>query len=173
MTLPHLLRRRTTFALFVLTGAALAIGIAANALAGPRSAQAEQLQQLERVRAQALVDGDIETARQLMAPDFQLINPAGLALSRDQLLEGVGAGQPDFLDNAPTSDIAVRRAGSAAVLRYQRGFDLVIGGTRLTHKAWSTVLYEHRGGHWLAVWEETTAIPNRPDLFLESIKPVP
>jgi len=173
VTLPRL-HRRTTFILFVLTGAALAIAIAATALASaPGLAQNEQLAQLERARAKALVDADIDAARALMAADFELINPAGLALSRDQLLDGVQAGQPDFLANEPTSAITVRRSGAAAVLRYQRSFDLVIGGTRLTHKAWSTVLYEHRGGHWLAVWEQTTAIPNRPDLFIESIKPVP
>jgi hypothetical protein len=108
-----------------------------------------------------------------MAADFQLINPAGQPLSRDELLEAVRSGQLDFLDNAPTSETAVRRSGSAAVLRYQRSFDLVVAGTRLTHKAWSTVLYERRRGDWVAVWEQTTAIPNRPDLFIESLEPIP
>ena len=173
MTLPRL-PRRTTFILSALVGATVAIAIAATAFASaPRAQQTEQLAQLERARAKALVDADIPAARRLMADDFQAINPAGQPLSREQLLEGVAAGQPDFLVDEPTSAIAVRRSGSAAVLRYQRSFDLVIGGTRLTHKAWSTVLYEHRRGHWVAVWEQTTAIPNRPDLFIESIKPIP
>ncbi|HEY1369519.1 MAG TPA: nuclear transport factor 2 family protein [Gaiellaceae bacterium] len=170
MTLPRFPRR--TLVLSVLAAGALAI--VATALAGaPRRAQSEQLAQLERARTQALADADIAAARQLMAPDFQLINPAGQPLSREELLEGVRAGQPDFLDNAPTSAIAVRQSGAAAVLRYQRSFDLVIAGMRLTHKAWTTVLYEHRHGHWVAVWEQTTAIPNRPDLFIESIRRVP
>jgi hypothetical protein len=172
VTLPRLPRR--TFIVSLLAGAALAIAIAAGALAGaPRPSQAEQLRQLERARATALVDADVATARRLMAADFQLINPAGQPLSRDELLEGVRAGQPDFLVDEPTSAIIVRQAGAAAVLRYQRRFDLVIAGTRLTHKAWSTVLYERRRGHWVAVWEQTTAIPNRPDLFVESLKPIP
>jgi hypothetical protein len=160
--------------LSLLAGAALAVTIAATALAGsPRRTQADQLAQLEHARAQAITDADIDAAQRVMAPDFQLINPGGQPLSRDDLLGAVGSGQLDFLDNAPTSEIAVRQSGSAAVLRYQRSFDVVIAGTRLTHKAWSTVLYEHRRGHWVAVWEQTTAIPNRPDLFLESLKPIP
>jgi hypothetical protein len=173
VTLPRL-SRRTTFISSALAATALVVAIAANALASaPRAAQTEQLAQLEQARAKALVDADIDAARPLMAADFQAINPAGQPLSRDQLLEGVKAGQPDFLVDEPTSAITVRRSGAAAVLRYQRSFDLVIGGTRLTHKAWSTVLYEHRHGHWVAVWEQTTAIPNRLDLFIESIKPIP
>src|SRR5262249_1957922 len=151
-----------TFILFVLAGAALTIAIAATALAGTsRHAQSEDLAQLERARTEAFRDAHIDAARELMADDFQLINPGGQALSRDQLLQGVKAGQPDFIDNAPPSEIAVREFGSAAVLRYQRRFDLVIGGMRLTHAAWTTVLWEHRRGHWVAVWEQTTAIPNR------------
>jgi hypothetical protein len=33
------------------------------------------------------------------------------------------------------------------------------------------VSYERRNGRWQIVWEQTTAIPNEPDLFLESLKP--
>lgn len=176
MTLPRL-PRRITVTVFALAGAALSIVIATGALAGThapasRSSQAEQLRQLEIARGKAMADADIATARRLMAGDFQLINPGGQPLSRDELLGAVGSGQLDFLVDEPTSPIVVRQAGTAAVLRYQRSFDLVIAGTRLTHKAWSTVLYEHRHGRWLAVWEQTTAIPNRPDLLLESLKPI-
>ena len=175
MSLPRLPRR----IIFVLSaGLVLAIAMAATALAGSHAAashssQAEQLRQIERARATALVNADTAAARRLMAPDFHLINPGGQPLSREQLLGGVKSGQPDFLVNAPASAIVVRQEGDATVLRYQVSFDLVIAGTRLTHKAWSTVLYERRHGRWVAVWEQTTAIPNRPDLFIESLKPVP
>jgi hypothetical protein len=33
------------------------------------------------------------------------------------------------------------------------------------------VLYERRQGRWQVVWEQTTAVPNRLDLFIESLKP--
>jgi hypothetical protein len=62
-------------------------------------------------------------------------------------------------------------SGDSATLRYRESFDLVKGGTRLTHQAWSTVLYERRQGRWQVVREQTTAVPNRLDLFIESLKP--
>jgi hypothetical protein len=68
-------------------------------------------------------------------------------------------------------EIEVRKLGAAAVLRYKRAFDLTVAGTRVAHRAWSTELWERRHGAWRIVAEQTTAIPNRPDLFLESLKP--
>ena len=72
-----------------------------------------------------------------MAGDYQGINPAGDPLSREDLLGAVNAGVLDFLVAGPASPISVRLFGNAAVLRYQRNFDLVVAGTRLTHKAWT------------------------------------
>jgi hypothetical protein len=66
----------------------------------------------------------------------------------------------------------VRLSGDSATLRYQTAFDVVAGGTHVTHEAWTTALYERRDGRWLIVWEQSTAIPNDLDLFIESIKPV-
>jgi hypothetical protein len=159
-----------------LAAVAAALLIAATAVAGAHGSgtgpsQADRLRAIEQKRAQALVDADTTTARRLMADDYQGINPAGDPLSREDLLGAVKAGVLDFLADTPASAITVRQYGNAAVLRYQRKFDLVIAGTRLTHKAWSTELYERRHGHWQIVWEQTTAVPNKPDLFLESLKP--
>jgi hypothetical protein len=155
---------------------AAALLIAAGAVAGARgsekgSSQADRLRAIEQARTQALVDADTATARKIMAEDYQGINPAGEPLSREELLAPVKAGVLDFLTDGAASPISVRLHGDAAVLRYQRNFDLVIAGTRLTHKAWSTELYERRHGRWQIVWEQTTAIPNKADLFLESLKP--
>jgi hypothetical protein len=138
---------------------------------GKGGSDADRLRAIEQNRTQALVDADTATARRLMAGDFQGINPAGDPLSREDLLGAVKAGVLDFLVDGPASPISVRLFGNAAALRYQRNFDLVVAGTRLTHKAWSTELYERRHGHWQIVWEQTTAVPNKPDLFLESLKP--
>jgi len=118
-----------------------------------------------------VVDADTATARKLTAPDFQLINPAGAALSRDNFLGGVEAGVIDFISLEPSSPIAVRLSGDSATLRYQTAFDVVAGGTHVTHQAWTTALYERRNGRWQIVWGQTTAIPNDLGLFIESIKP--
>jgi len=167
----RLMRRRAPAA--VAAALVVAIGVLTASSASPASSsQADHLRAIETTRLQALVDADTATARKLTAPDFQLINPAGAALSRDEFLGGVDAGVIDFLALDPASPIAVRLSGDSATLRYQTAFDLVVGGTHLTHKAWTTALYERRHGRWQIVWGQTTAIPNRPDLFIESIKPV-
>ena len=164
--------RRRTLAT-VAAALVVAAGVLTASSASPASSsQADHLRAIETTRLQALVDADTATARKLTAPDFQLINPAGAPLSRDEFLGGVQAGVIDFLALQPRSPIAVRLSGDSATLRYQTTFDVIAGGTHLTHDAWTTALYERRDGRWQILWAQTTAIPNRPDLFLESIKPL-
>ena len=168
-------RRLTTRRMLASIVVALTVAIGAVAVSSASSSsssQADRLRAIESGRLQALVDADTAAARRVTAPDFQVINPAGAPLSRDDFLGGVAAGVIDFLSLEPSSPIAVRLSGDSATLRYQTTFDLVVGGTHLTHEAWTTALYERRAGRWQIVWAQTTAIPNRPDLFLESLKPV-
>jgi len=54
--------------------------------------EADLLRATERNRLRALVEADMETAYQLHADDFQLINPAGGALSKEQYLGGIASG---------------------------------------------------------------------------------
>jgi hypothetical protein len=167
----RLTRRRT---LAVLAAAlALTTAVVTGSSASPgSSSQAERLRAIETTRLQALVDADTATARKLMAPDGQVINPAGVPLSREDLLGAVDAGVLDFLVIEPSAPIAVRLSGDSATLRYQTAYDVVLGPTHVTHKAWTTALYERRAGRWQIVWEQTTAIPNNLDLFIDSIEPV-
>jgi uncharacterized protein DUF4440 len=167
----QVLTRRRTVAAALVALVAAAGALAAASTSPARSSQADRLRAIETAREQALVDGDTAIVRRLTAPDFQLINPAGAPLSRDDFLGGVEAGAIDFLALDPSSPITVRMSGDSATLRYRTRFDLVVGGTRLTHEGWNTALYERRDGRWQSVWAQTTAIPNDPDLFLESIKP--
>jgi hypothetical protein len=167
----RLTRRRT---LAVLAAAlALTTAVVTGSSASPgSSSQAERLRAIETTRLQALVDADTATARKLMAPDVQVINPAGVPLSREDLLGAVDAGVLDFLVIEPSAPIAVRLSGDSATLRYQTAYDVVLGPTHVTHKAWTTALYERRAGRWQIVREQTTAIPNNLDLFIQSIEPV-
>lgn len=142
---------------------------AAHARSG--ASQADQLRASERTRLHALVDADTATARRLMARDFQAVSPAGATLLRHDYLGAVAAGVIDYLVFKPVSRIVVRRSGDMAALRYKVSFDLVAGGTRVTHKGWITELWERRDGRWQIVWEQATAIPNNFDLFLRSIEP--
>jgi hypothetical protein len=159
------------------SGATLALVLIAGALASTsaspaaRTTQADQLRALERSRLHALVDGDTAAARKQMASDFQLINPAGSPLSRGDFLGAIEAGDLDFLALEPTSQIAVRVHGKMAALRYETSFDLVVGGTHLTHQAWTTSIYERRRGRWQVVWQQTTAVPNNPGLLIQALQP--
>ena len=156
--------------------AAIALAIAGGAVAASQASvspsQAERLRAIERTRLEALVRADTATARRLTAPDFELINPGGGPLARDAYLAAVEAGDIDYLVFEPASSIAVRLSGDSASLRFEASFDLVVGGTRLTHQGWVTELYERRAGRWQLVWEQATAIPNAFGLFIESLKPV-
>jgi HAMP domain-containing protein len=128
-----------------------------------KSRQAERLRQIEQTRLQALVDADVAVAGPLHASDFELINPLGEVLTRDDLLGAVGSGAIDFLSNEVTSEFRVRRHGNTAVLRYQHTIDIVVAGIgHLTHPAWTTALYERRNSHWQIVWEQTGAIGPLP-----------
>ena len=162
--------------MLVLAGAALALLITAGAVTASRgtghgSTEADQLHAIERTRLHALVVADTTTARRLMAEDFQAINPAGGLLARDEYLDSIQAGDIDYLVFEPVSPIAVRLSGDSAALRFEVNFDLVVAGTRLTHQAWITELYERRHGRWQIVWEQATAIPNDFGLFVQSLLP--
>lgn len=157
----------------------IALTVAATAAAGGAVAAAQasgppapdRLRDIEQARLHALVAGDTATAGRYMAPDFQGINPAGAPTSRAENLGPVATGDLDFLAINPTGRIVVRRSGSSAALRYPAHFDLTVGGTRVTHEAWVTELYERRAGRWLIVWEQVTAVPNDFGLFVRSIQP--
>jgi Domain of unknown function (DUF4440) len=73
-------------------------------------------------RAAAFLAAGVGVAREgsavLLASDFELINPAGEVLARDEFLGAVGLGAIDFLSDRVTSQIRVRRRGNTAVLRY-------------------------------------------------------
>ena len=166
------LRRATgKRALLALAGAALTLLLTAVA-ALPQPNAADQLRTLERARLHALVVGDTATAGRFIARDFQLINPAGATSARDEYLDGVQAGFPDYLVFQPSGPIEVRLSGNSASLRFPVSFDLLLGDLRLTHEAWITELWERRGGRWQIVWEQATAIPNNFDLLVEALKPV-
>lgn len=48
--------------------------------------EADQIRSIEHERLRALVEADMEISHQLHANDFQLINPSGESLSREQYL---------------------------------------------------------------------------------------
>jgi hypothetical protein len=122
-------------------------------------AEAERIRQIERERLSSLVDVDLPAARRLHSDDFQLINPAGVARSKDEYLGALESGQLDYVAWDP-GEIAVRLYKDVAVIRYRDiRFDVNFG-TTVAHRGpmYHTNVYERRGGQWLIVWSQASGV---------------
>ena len=121
---------------------------------------AELLRATERERLRALVSGDVERASQLHSEDFQLINPLGGAVSKQQYLGGISSGQIHYRYWDPESS-AVRLYGGVAVIRYRSQLEIVVQGRHIPRQRyWHTDLYERHGMQWQVVWSHATAADN-------------
>lgn len=119
--------------------------------------EADTLRQLERARLRALVEADMQRARELHAPQFQLVNPRGETLTKDEYLGGIESGRLDYLLWEPVSDIAVRMHGGAAVIRYRSRLEIMVDGQRVPEaQYWHTDSYEMHAGQWQVVWSQAT-----------------
>ncbi len=140
-------------------------GFASNASAESTPAQTavvvadeELIRETEQERLNALVNADMETADLLTADDFQLINPAGGTMTKEEYLGGIASGDIDYIVFEPASPIAVRLHDVAAIIRYQSNIHIVVGGEDIVTHGWHTDLYELRDGRWQAVWSQMTEI---------------
>lgn len=125
---------------------------------GEDRAEADLLRATERERLRALVEGDLSRAGELHTDDFQLINPLGGVLSKEQYLGGIGSGQLDYLFWEPEA-MAVRVYGDVAVIRYQSQLEIVVQGRHIPRRRyWHTDLYERRKGRWQVVWSQATGV---------------
>ena len=123
------------------------------------SSVAELIRDIERQRLRSLVDVNLDTARLLHSDDFQLVNPAGAALTKQEYLGALESGQLDYVA-WESGDITVRLYGDAAVLRYRDiRFD-VNSGNNVVHRGpmYHTNLYERRGGQWQIVWSHASGV---------------
>lgn len=120
--------------------------------------EAEGLRETERERLRALVQKDLEVAHRLHADDFQLINPLGGVVSKEQYLGGIAAGAINYLVWEPDT-IEVRLYGAAGVLRYRSELEIVLGGQKISRRPyWHTDVYENRAGQWQVVWSHATEV---------------
>jgi hypothetical protein len=118
---------------------------------------AELLRSTERERLRALVTGDVDRAGKLHTEDFQLINPLGGALSKEEYLGGISSGQIHYRYWEPEA-IAVRVYGDVAVIRYRSQLEIVVQGRHIPRQRyWHTDLYERHGAQWRVVWSHATA----------------
>lgn len=121
--------------------------------------EADALRQTERRRLRALVAADIAAAAPLHADDFQLINPGGGAMSKDQYLGNIASGVLDYKLWEPDGGITVRLHGDAAAIRYRSRLEAWVRGESLgLLNYWHTDTYEKRDGQWQVVWSQATRI---------------
>ena len=119
--------------------------------------EVELLRSTERERLRVLVAGDVERAAQMHTEDFQLNNPLGGALSKEQYLGGISSGQIHYLYWEPES-IAVRLYADVAVIRYRSELEIVVKGHHIPRQRyWHTDLYERHGTQWQVVWSHATS----------------
>ena len=123
---------------------------------GPTSAAATArvVRATERERLRALVARNVDVAQKLHADDYELINPLGEVVSREEYID-TGAAFA-YAVWKPITPIRVRVYGDAAVIRYES--ELQFRGRPRGHY-WHTDLYEKRAGQWQVVWSQTTGTP--------------
>jgi hypothetical protein len=123
---------------------------------GDTMGEADLIRATERQRLRALVDANEELTRQLHADQFQLINPSGAAVSKEQYLEGIVTGEINYLVWEPES-MAVRIHGAMAIIRYQAQLEIIVRGQHIPLKRyWHTDSYEKHDGRWQVVWSHAT-----------------
>jgi len=120
------------------------------------------LLELEHRRLRALVEGDLETAEQLHADDYQLITPSGAALSKREYLDGIASGDLSYRLFEVASEVAVKTFDNVAMLRYLARIEIDFPDGRDGGTFWHTDIYERRDRDWQVVWSQGTQAADAP-----------
>jgi hypothetical protein len=111
---------------------------------------------LENRRLRALVEGDLETAEELHADDYQLITPSGEVLSKREYLDVIASGELNYRVFQVSSDIAVKTFEGVGMLRYRASIEIEFPDGRGGGAFWHTDIYERRERRWQVVWSQGT-----------------
>ena len=126
--------------------------------ASARITGANAFRELEQSRLRALVERNMELARQLHAVDFQLITPTGHQYVKDQYLDEIETGQLKYIAWDP-EEMQIRMHANVTLLRYQARLEVDSGrGQASIFHCWHTDSYELIDGLWQVVWSQATAI---------------
>ena len=118
--------------------------------------------ELERRRLRSLVEVDLDVARSLHAPDYQLVTPGGATYTRDEYLGEIASGALGYDVFEADSEVAVKvLGGDAAAVRYVARIVVTFPGGRDDTRAWHTDIYARRDGAWQVVWSHATETARR------------
>jgi hypothetical protein len=121
--------------------------------------EADALRTIEREKLAAFVARDIETLQRIHARDFQLVNPAGQELSRDDYLNGIALGYIEFKRWEPESQIQAIVNADTAILRYRAQVEVSVQGeAQPAQRFWQIEVYEKRNDGWQTVFSQATRI---------------
>jgi hemoglobin len=120
----------------------------------------DEIRALERRRLRSLVEVDLEAARALHAPDYQLITPGGATYSRDEYLSAIESGEIDYQRFEPEDEaaVAVRVSTDMAAVRYVARIDITFPGGEDHVRVWHTDLWERGENGWQATWSHATQL---------------
>jgi ketosteroid isomerase-like protein len=119
----------------------------------------DELRELERQRIAASVAKDIPALQRLHANDFQLVNPAGQELNRDDYINGTAQGFIEYRRWEPEGRIQANVIGDLAILRYRSTLEIVVQGeAQPEQRFWHIDVYEKRRDGWQAVFSQATRI---------------
>jgi Domain of unknown function (DUF4440) len=115
------------------------------------------LRALEHQRLRSLRDPDLALAHELHADDYQLINPYGQTIDKEDYLSGIATGEIRYHAFEPISAIQVRVGERMSIVRYSVRIDIEAFGGRERLVCWHTDSWELQD-RWRAVWSQATAI---------------
>ena len=125
--------------------------------------QERELIETERRRLKALVDADLEALDRLHFVDFQLINPFGVALSKDEYLDPIARGEFRYLVWEMTEPITARVVGDAGAVRYGARLSVRLGEMVIPPAHYfHTDYYERCDGRWQVVFSQATRVQPMP-----------
>ena len=123
----------------------------------------EEILALDLRRLRSLVEPDLETARALHHPDYQLITPGAAVYGREAYLGEIASGalRYDVFEPEDEAAVAVRIVGRAAALRYIARIVVTFPGGADDARVWHTDLWELGPNGWQATWSQATQLPRR------------
>lgn len=117
----------------------------------------DEIKNLEKERAAAVVKADTATLERVTADDYVLINANGQMMDKQQTMEAIKTGQIKIASN-DLSDLKVRVYGNTAVVTGKSTVKGTLSGTDINGPVLFTRVYVRKNGHWQAVAFQQTRV---------------
>jgi|SRR5215813_8021722 len=117
----------------------------------------DEIKDLEEIRNQAVLHGDVGVLDRLTSDDYTFITLRGEMRTKSDILKGFASGSFHY-ESRQISDLKVRVYGDTAVVTgrsVQKGME---NGKDYSGDYWFTRVYVKQKGHWLTVALQTTLI---------------